>query len=98
MRALGGSLRTITTKVSLFLASETLACFHELRSLICVNPSGSCAAGCDVHGIGVITLLVVPSRFHCSGVCGFLRASGLEFPVFMPNVLWNDVWTLTIWI
>ena len=32
---LGRPLRAIATEMSLFLASETLACFHELCSLIC---------------------------------------------------------------
>ena len=61
--ALRRFLRAIATEVSLFFASETLACFHELRSLICVNPSDSRAAWGGVHGVGVIALFVIPSRF-----------------------------------
>ena len=62
-RTLRGPLGTIATKVSLFLAGETLACFHELCSLICVDSPNSCAARGGIHGIGVATFLVIPSRF-----------------------------------
>ena len=62
-RALRRSLRTIATKVSLFLASETLACPHELCSFVHVDLSGSCSAGGSVHSIRVTPLFVVPSRF-----------------------------------
>ena len=58
---LGRSLRAVVTKVPLFLASETLACFHKLRSFVCVNSSGPRVAGCGVHGVRVATPVVIPS-------------------------------------
>ena len=51
------------TNMSLFLVGETLACSHELRSLICINLPSPGVTQSSVHGIGVSTLLAFPSHF-----------------------------------
>ena len=49
----GGSLGAVATKVSLFFAGKTLACFHKLCPFVCVDlPSPSTPRG-GIHGIWV---------------------------------------------
>ena len=66
-------LRTIATEMSLFLASETLACFHKLCSLICVDLSGPSATRGSVHCVRVSTSSAFP--------CGFPLLRCLRFLV-----------------
>ena len=63
MWTLRRSLGAIVTKMPLFFESEALACFHELRSFVCVDLSGSGPAGHGINGIRVATPFVIPSRF-----------------------------------
>ena len=68
----GGSLRTNTTKVSLLFAGETLACFHELRSLVYINLSGMNVIWGRIQSIRVSSPFAPPGHLPLFCCLGFL--------------------------